>query len=280
MAQVHLHVCKHTQPRFAELVQQFEDEGDGLMLGSSLVLPVQRVPRYLLLLNNLCKYTPPGHPDALPLRNARRWLQKTLAALNADVSPTSSADAHVVMRLEKRVSGVDTLVAVGRRLLCEAKLRLRSIERADSANEVSGGRQFSLSMVVLGTARPKLVKNQFWFLFSVSLSPHAIVFCHICKIKNCFSLFKDIFCYCEHLDTSVQSALDNNGKQIAFQYLGHLPLSNVTLVARPTPGSKDDKMFAFFIHTQLEKFMFSCKDELERQFWLDRLDHAIKQASM
>jgi hypothetical protein len=160
-------VCRQTQPQFAELVEQFEAQADGLMLGAYLVLPVQRVPRYLLLLTNLCKYTPPGHPDAAPLRNARRWLQKALAQLNAGVVASSAADAHKVMQLEKRVAGVDTLVAVGRRFLCEARLRLRSIERSDSANEVSGGRQFSLSMVVLGTARPKLVKNQFWFLFSV-----------------------------------------------------------------------------------------------------------------
>lgn len=35
----------------------------GLDLESLLILPVQRIPRYIMLLKDLYRHTPPAHPD-------------------------------------------------------------------------------------------------------------------------------------------------------------------------------------------------------------------------
>ena len=45
-------------------------ESRGLILQAFLVLPVQRIPRYKLLLEDLLKKTPPSHIDYLDLKRA------------------------------------------------------------------------------------------------------------------------------------------------------------------------------------------------------------------
>ena len=42
----------------------------GHTLESLLILPIQRIPRYRLLLQELLKHTPPSHPDAPPLNQS------------------------------------------------------------------------------------------------------------------------------------------------------------------------------------------------------------------
>lgn len=53
------------QAKFAAIVAEAEASPSfkGLQLNSFLVLPVQRVPRYKLLLENLLKYTPEDAPE-------------------------------------------------------------------------------------------------------------------------------------------------------------------------------------------------------------------------
>jgi hypothetical protein len=39
-------------------------------LANFLIMPIQRIPRYSLLLNELIKNTPPDHPDLLDLKSS------------------------------------------------------------------------------------------------------------------------------------------------------------------------------------------------------------------
>ena len=54
----------------------------GLDLGSLLIMPVQRVPRYKLLLDECLKRTDGAHPDAAPLRRAADAVGAVAAANN------------------------------------------------------------------------------------------------------------------------------------------------------------------------------------------------------
>jgi len=60
----------------AERFQNFERQcrnhprAKGEMLSSFLIMPIQRVPRYRLLLGELCKHTVPEHPDFDGLKKA------------------------------------------------------------------------------------------------------------------------------------------------------------------------------------------------------------------
>ncbi len=42
----------------------------GLALQSFLIMPIQRIPRYILFLEDLKKKTPESHPDSRELANA------------------------------------------------------------------------------------------------------------------------------------------------------------------------------------------------------------------
>ena len=54
----------------------------GLDLGAFLLTPVQRVPRYILLLKQLLKYTDPTHPDYRHINACLDRLRDFLARLN------------------------------------------------------------------------------------------------------------------------------------------------------------------------------------------------------
>lgn len=54
----------------------------GLDLGAFLLTPVQRVPRYILLMKQLLKYTEPQHPDYQHLHACLERLRDFLARLN------------------------------------------------------------------------------------------------------------------------------------------------------------------------------------------------------
>jgi hypothetical protein len=45
-------------------------------------MPIQRIPRYLLLLKELIKHTPESHPDFTNLNEAHDKIQKVANALN------------------------------------------------------------------------------------------------------------------------------------------------------------------------------------------------------
>ena len=50
-------------PLFAAFLRASSSLHDGHTLADFLIVPVQRIPRYLLLLQKLRKHTPPNHRD-------------------------------------------------------------------------------------------------------------------------------------------------------------------------------------------------------------------------
>ena len=55
-------------------------------LESFLILPVQRIPRYMLLLDALLKFTPPDHPDFNNLTEAIAKVKSVADHLNQAVT--------------------------------------------------------------------------------------------------------------------------------------------------------------------------------------------------
>ena len=60
----------------------------GLDLGSFLIMPVQRVPRYKLLLESLLKETPPSHPERAVVTKALQAVSDAAAHNNASMAAT------------------------------------------------------------------------------------------------------------------------------------------------------------------------------------------------
>ncbi|KAG2389523.1 hypothetical protein C9374_014083 [Naegleria lovaniensis] len=68
---LYLNKCKETR-----------EECRGLDIASFLILPVQRIPKYQLLLRELLKFTPKGHPDHGPLSAAHSTMIQVANHLN------------------------------------------------------------------------------------------------------------------------------------------------------------------------------------------------------
>ena len=62
---------KKTSREFKAFLNETMKKCGGHDLSSYLVLPIQRIPRYVLLFEELSKYTPEEHPDSAPLRQVR-----------------------------------------------------------------------------------------------------------------------------------------------------------------------------------------------------------------
>ncbi|XP_037073296.1 guanine exchange factor for Rac 30-like [Pollicipes pollicipes] len=76
-------LCR-TSSQFAEFLKSRQQHPNchGLDLAALLLSPVQRVPRYLLLLQQLLRRTPPEHADHGPLQTALQALREFLARLD------------------------------------------------------------------------------------------------------------------------------------------------------------------------------------------------------
>ena len=77
-----------TRLDFAAFVRACElQEGcKGLNLRAYLIMPVQRIPRYKLLLTELLKHTPEDHPDYQDLVAAVKLVSGVVASINEDIS--------------------------------------------------------------------------------------------------------------------------------------------------------------------------------------------------
>ena len=91
---------------FKKLLKAFEKSQaelpNGLELDSFLITPVQRMPRYLLLLKELAKYTPENHPDYAGLQSTLEYLTKVLNELNESKRRAEQTNtSHKILAIDK-----------------------------------------------------------------------------------------------------------------------------------------------------------------------------------
>ncbi len=67
---------------FVELLTECEANAKGLQLESYLIMPVQRLPRYQMLLNGLLKYTDEQHVDYADLCSAQQSIINICTEIN------------------------------------------------------------------------------------------------------------------------------------------------------------------------------------------------------
>ncbi|XP_057553185.1 rho guanine nucleotide exchange factor 10 isoform X2 [Hippopotamus amphibius kiboko] len=72
-----------TKPAFLEFLKQCQEASpDRVTLHSLMTKPIQRFPQFILLLQDMLKNTPRGHPDRLPLQMALTELETLAEKLN------------------------------------------------------------------------------------------------------------------------------------------------------------------------------------------------------
>ncbi|XP_071466741.1 rho guanine nucleotide exchange factor 10 isoform X2 [Marmota flaviventris] len=70
------------KPAFLEFLKSQESSPDRVTLYSLMMKPIQRFPQFILLLQDMLKNTPKGHPDRLPLQMALTELETLAEKLN------------------------------------------------------------------------------------------------------------------------------------------------------------------------------------------------------
>jgi Myosin head (motor domain)/RhoGEF domain/FYVE zinc finger/Myosin N-terminal SH3-like domain len=100
--------------RFQEFVEQCKNDprSRGLDIGSLLIGPIQRIPRYRLLLSELRKYTPEAHPDYTDLGNAVELVESVAKHVNEALR--QHENRRFIIRIQESFTGSVTLVAPNR----------------------------------------------------------------------------------------------------------------------------------------------------------------------
>ena len=88
-----------------------EGECGGLSLESLLIMPIQRIPRYKLLLEDIVKHTPSWHPDLVLCQNALDKI-KAVAAYTNEFVRENQDSLEAVLELESQITHMPPNVKV------------------------------------------------------------------------------------------------------------------------------------------------------------------------
>ena len=98
-ASAHLNAMQEEYPLFAQTLEQLRMI-QGLDLPSYLVMPVQRVPRYRMLLDEMIKMTRPTHVDYADLQAALDIIKEVAMQVNTNVTEVERKDRVMKMQME------------------------------------------------------------------------------------------------------------------------------------------------------------------------------------
>lgn len=113
---------KSTEFSTFKKAQEMREECKGLNLGSLLITPVQRVPRYKLLLESLLNKTPREHPDFEKLQAATVEINKVAHHINENIRQRENFQK--MLSIQKSLTGVGApkVLAPGRFFVREGPL--------------------------------------------------------------------------------------------------------------------------------------------------------------
>jgi hypothetical protein len=106
-----------TRPQFASFLSKVENLQDihGLDLPSFLILPCQRIPRYLMLISELNKWTWADHPDKQNLEQAVEKWQEVVTHVNDSMD--EAARMTELLHIERKFNNTLNLVVPHRKFI-------------------------------------------------------------------------------------------------------------------------------------------------------------------
>ncbi|OQV20530.1 Rho guanine nucleotide exchange factor 17 [Hypsibius exemplaris] len=113
-------LAKTTRPCFVRCLEEWTREHRGkLNLDALLIMPVQRIPRYELLIKELLKHTPEDHPDRVDLESAQSELHDLALKINAMEHEVDEAERMMIRlkELEMYIDGLSDLVEPNRKFV-------------------------------------------------------------------------------------------------------------------------------------------------------------------
>eukprot|EP00794_Sanderia_malayensis_P017990 gene17990-19786_t len=116
------HVKKNSDFATFKDLQESREEMGGLKLRALLITPIQRIPRYKLLLENLLEKTTPEHPDYTKLRDACAEVSKVANHINECLRQHENFNRMLGIQKSFNGDGAPKILAPGRKFLREGTL--------------------------------------------------------------------------------------------------------------------------------------------------------------
>ena len=106
-----LATLQRTNAAFSSLLAECDQStGSGLNLMSFLIMPVQRIPRYVMLLGDLLKHTDAEHVDRDNIEKALAAIEEVASSLNE--AQRSFESTERLLRCQQRLKGADFLTLI------------------------------------------------------------------------------------------------------------------------------------------------------------------------
>ncbi|KAJ7319655.1 hypothetical protein JRQ81_019166 [Phrynocephalus forsythii] len=113
-------IAKEARPAFMKFLEQnMRENKEKQALSDLMIKPVQRIPRYELLVKDLLKHTPEGHPDYPFLKEAQRNIKQVAERINKGMKSAEEVErnARIVQEIESHIEGMEDLQAPLRKFL-------------------------------------------------------------------------------------------------------------------------------------------------------------------
>eukprot|EP01119_Soliformovum_irregulare_P010256 TRINITY_DN2512_c0_g3_i5.p1 TRINITY_DN2512_c0_g3~~TRINITY_DN2512_c0_g3_i5.p1 ORF type:complete len:863 (+),score=271.43 TRINITY_DN2512_c0_g3_i5:25-2613(+) len=119
-----LHACMKKKD-FAEAAENQKKNCGGLDIESLLITPVQRIPRYMLLIKEMVKHTPDSHPDHHNLEDALNKMVQIANHVNEGMRHFQTA--RVYDSIVETVKGILPYMEVHRRFVMEGQCQVGTV---------------------------------------------------------------------------------------------------------------------------------------------------------
>eukprot|EP00808_Paulinella_micropora_P031369 g71387.t1 len=228
--------------------ETLSQEPGGLNLMSYLIMPVQRVPRYVLLLKELARVTDPRREaEFSPIEEALESISKVASSINEGKRKFEITSR--VLDVQQRVQGANLhLLAPHRRIIREGALRVEVQKEATSSANPARNVSFNKTRASMSSRPSGLMMSSSSRVFGGGGKPHVVF------------LFNDMVVWC----TPKLKLVDRWNE-----------LWNVKMT-EAEDLMYDDLPFAFGLTYRDSKLIFQAQDELDYKQWVSDLHTVLK----
>eukprot|EP01087_Luapelamoeba_hula_P017914 TRINITY_DN569_c1_g1_i1.p1 TRINITY_DN569_c1_g1~~TRINITY_DN569_c1_g1_i1.p1 ORF type:complete len:808 (-),score=160.74 TRINITY_DN569_c1_g1_i1:172-2595(-) len=234
--------CNKRSELFTDFCKKgFVDMGDPLAsLSSYLITPIQRIPRYQLLLKDLLKHTWSDHPDFDDITLALDLITKTAVHVNEKQKEAENISKCISVQNSLSGKKIENLLDSSRRFVREGQLT---------------------EVVLEGKGKTIKMKKRWFFLFSDIVVR--------CELPNQKSTIK-------RRSSSVSVNLASGQDNRTYEYLGKLHLQKASIV---NMGDEGEKKHAFELVTAHDSLWLCSDSEEDKEQWMQSISECIRSST-
>ncbi|GBB97882.1 hypothetical protein RclHR1_00310010 [Rhizophagus clarus] len=183
-------------PAFSAFLRDIIKTGQckGLTLQAYLIMPVQRIPRYKLLLEDLLKKTVETHPDYLNLKKAYQVIENVATFVNETIRQHEMF--ITMLEIQKSLTGFDEVLLVPGRTFIKRGIVKKICRRTHQK------REFFLFSDILIYASPSLMDDTYTFHRKFSLEDVTVLMVEDTQnVKNGFQIMSPQKSFTVYVDT-------------------------------------------------------------------------------